>query len=82
MINTFHRVFSDGSTLGDPKFCGVGGIIYFSEDHHISFKAGLGIGTNNFLELLGLKLLIKLALDKHITKLQVFGDSQPFSKLG
>ena len=49
---------------------------FFSEDRFISFKAGLGNGSNNYTELLSLKLLLKLALDNQISKLQVFGDSQ------
>ena len=49
---------------------------FFSADCYISFKAGLGHGTNNYAELLGLKLLLKLALENNITNLQVFGDSQ------
>ena len=36
----------------------------------------MGLDTNNFAELFGLNLLLSLALDKHLTKLQVFGDSQ------
>ena len=48
----------------------------FSEDHFIYFKAGLGNGSNNYAELLGIKLLLKLALENHISKLQDFGDSQ------
>ena len=35
----------------------------------------MGIGTNNLAELYALKLLLILALDKHISKIQVFGDS-------
>ena len=45
-------------------------IIFFT------FKAGLGFGSNNFVELLGLKLLLTLALDKHLSKLQIFFDSE------
>ena len=36
----------------------------------------MGFGTNNYAELLGLKLLFTLVLDNHISKLQIFGDSQ------
>ena len=66
---TFPWGYFYGSALGDPKVCGVGGIIYFSEDHYVSFKAGLEIGTNNFVEFYGIKLLLNLDLDKHLTKL-------------
>ena len=50
-------------------------MLYILYDHYFSFKAGLGFGTNNFVELLGLKLLLTLALEKHISKLHIFGDS-------
>ena len=66
--------YFDGSALGDPRTCGAGGLIYFSDEHFVKFKDGLGFGTNNFAELIGLKMLV--ILDLHITKLQVFGDSQ------
>ena len=64
------------STAGDPKICGDGGTIYISDEHYFSFKAGLGIGTNNFVEICALKLLLTLAREKHIVKFQLFGDSQ------
>ena len=67
--------FFDGSALGNPKVCGAGGIIFLKVDHYITFKAGLGVGTNNYAELFALKLLLILALDKHISNIQVFGDS-------
>ena len=73
---TYPWGFFDGSSAGEPKVCGASGMLYFVEDHYFTFKAGLGYGTINFVELIGLKLLLTLALDKHITKLEVFGDSQ------
>ena len=36
----------------------------------------MGIGTNNYTELLGLKLLLTLSLDNNFKKLQIFGYSQ------
>ena len=36
----------------------------------------MGSGSNNFAELLRLKLLLSLSLDKNLKKLQIFGDSQ------
>eukprot|EP01018_Ginkgo_biloba_P004985 Gb_28741 [translate_table: standard] len=40
-----------------------------------NLEGGLGIGTSNYAELLALKLLLKLAADKEVRMLQVFGDS-------
>ena len=58
--------FFDGSALGNPKVCGAGGILFLTTDHYITFKAGLGVGTNNFVELFALKVLLCLDLEKHI----------------
>ena len=67
--------FLDGSASGNLHLCGDGGILYLKEDHYFTFKAGLGVGTNNLAELYAMKLLLILALDKQITKIQDFGDS-------
>ena len=41
--------YFDGATNGNPKRCGARGLIYFSKNNFLNFKAGLGIGTNTFL---------------------------------
>eukprot|EP01018_Ginkgo_biloba_P032904 Gb_28853 [translate_table: standard] len=38
-------------------------------------RAGLGFCTNNFVELMALKLILLLANEKGVSRLQVFGDS-------
>ena len=68
--------YFDGSAAREPKTCGVGGLLFISYEHFFTFKAGLGIGTNNYVELLGLKLLLTLSLDNNFKKLLIFGDSQ------
>ena len=73
---SLHWGYFDGSAAGEPKICGAGELLVIYDDHFFTFKASLGYGTNNFAELLGLKLLLTLALDKHLFKLQIFGDSQ------
>ena len=73
---TFAWGFFDGSAAGEPNICGAGGMLYISDDHFFSFKAGLGLGTNNFAELCALKLLLILARRNSLEKNQVFGDSQ------
>ena len=67
--------YFDGLAPGDPHLCGAGGILYIKDDHYITFKAGLGIGTNNFAEICALKLLLSLVLGNQISKIMVFGDS-------
>ena len=68
--------FFDGSATGNPQLCGARGILFLKKvDHYITFKAGLGVGTNNLDELYALKLLLILELDKQISNIQIFGDS-------
>jgi ribonuclease HI len=52
-----------------------GGILYFSHNHFLSFKAGTGRSTNNHNKLTTLKLVLILAIEKGITQIQVLGDS-------
>ena len=73
---TYPWGYFDGSAVGEPKICGAGGMLYISDEHYFSFKASLGIGTNNYAELCALKLLFTLARENHISKIQIFGDSR------
>ena len=68
--------YFNGSAAGDPKLCGARGVIFINDQHYFTFKAGLGSGSNNFAELLGLKLLLSLSLENNFKKLHIFGDSQ------
>ena len=68
--------YFDGSAAGEPKLCGAGGMMFLSDVHFFSFKAGLGVGTNNFAELCALKLLLYMARRNSVVKIQVFDDSQ------
>jgi ribonuclease HI len=54
---------------------GGGGCLYINDQHFFLLRAGLGAGTNNFSELLALKLLLLFAVEKGCNTLQVFGDS-------
>ena len=51
-------------------------MLFLSDVHFFSFKAGLGLGTNNFAELCALKLLLYMARRNSLDKIQIFGDSQ------
>ena len=73
---TYPWGYFDGLASGDPKICGVGGVLFISDDHFYTFKAGLGFGTNKYAELIGLKLLLTLSLEHNYKHLQIFGDSQ------
>ena len=66
---TFAWGFFDGSAARDPIFSGAGGMLFLSDVHFFSFKAGLGVGTNNFAELCALKLLLLLARRNSVDKI-------------
>ena len=51
-------------------------MLFLSDAHFFSFKAELGMGTNNFAELCALKLLLLLARRNYVDKIQIFGDSE------
>lgn len=55
--------FFDGAAQGTPMRCGVGGgLIFWDDANYISSRAGLGGGTNNYAELLALKLILLLVV--------------------
>ena len=51
-------------------------MLFISDEHYFSFKSILGFGTNNLVELCALNMLFSLARENHISKIQIFGDSQ------
>ena len=73
--SSFPWGYFNGSSVGDPQLCGAGGLLYISVDHFYTFKASLGTGSNNFAKIMALKLLLTLALENHISNLQIFRDS-------
>ena len=58
--------YFDGSAAEDPQICGAGDILFLTDGHFFTFSAGLGQGTNNYAELLALKLLILLSLQQGV----------------
>ena len=68
--------FFDGVSQGDPPIGGAGGVIFLNDTNKISFKLGLGRATNNKVELSTLWAAMKIAKDKHITRLHIYGDSK------
>jgi len=65
--------FFDGAAQNNR--CGGGALLYLSDSHHYVLTFGLGEGTNNYAELMSLKLLLIFAVEKGCQKLNVFGDS-------
>ena len=72
---TFPWGYFDGAAQGDPTVCGVGAILFLEEGHYFRARWGIGEGTNNKVEILALYMLLLLAHDKGVQKLQIFGDS-------
>ena len=54
--------YFDGASQAHQLNCGGGGVLYKSEDHFFHFSAGLGRGSNNYAELMALRLLLLFAL--------------------
>lgn len=67
--------FFDGASLNHQSVCGGGGVLYKTESHYFHLVAGLGRGSNNYAELMSLKLLMLFALEQGCLSLQIFGDS-------
>jgi len=65
--------FFDGAAQNGR--CGGGAILFLSDSHFFNLTFGLGDGTNNYAELMSLKLLLIFAEEKGCKKLSVFGDS-------
>ena len=56
-------------------YVGGGAILYLAKNHSFELIVGLGEGSNNFAELLSLKLLLIFVAEKGCRTLKVFGDS-------
>jgi len=65
--------FFDGASQNNLS--GGGAVLHLSDTHSYTISMGLGEGSNNFAELMSLKLLLIFALEKGCTKITCFGDS-------
>jgi hypothetical protein len=63
--------FFDGAKRGPPNFCNLGGLHFIFERHILKFEMGLGHDSNNLVELMVLRSLLKLANEKGVRQLQV-----------
>lgn len=59
--------------LGFVDGASAGVIIYLSNTHSISIKAGLKNGTNNLAEMMALKLTLTLTAEHELPKLRYLG---------
>lgn len=67
--------YFDGASLDQQMLCGGGEVLHKYDAHYFHFSAGLGRGTNNYAELMTLRLLLLFSLEHGCLSLQVFGDS-------
>jgi len=65
----------DEASQNQNLICGGGAVIHLSENNLFIIKMGLGPGTNNFFELMSLKLLLLFTGEKGIRSIQLFWDS-------
>ena len=70
---TIPWAFFDG--VAQDNRCGGGAYLFMREGHLYKIKMGLGEGSNNFVELFSLKLLLIFAAEKGCNTLACFGDS-------
>ena len=70
---SFPWAFFDGAAQND--ICGGGAVLFLSDSHFYVLSMGLGGGTNNFSELMSLKLLLIFSLEKGCINLNFMGDS-------
>lgn len=68
--------YFDGAAGGDPVRCGGGVVLFFNDHNFLHIKAGFDRGTNNFVELMALRLLLRKAWEWGVCSLQIFGDSK------
>ena len=67
--------YFDGVAQGEPNVCGGGGVLLLTKTHSFQIMSGLEEGSNNYAELMALKILLLVALEKGYRKIQIFGDS-------
>ena len=64
--------FFDVSYQEQQLTCGGGGFLFTSPTHSFHISAGLGRGSNNFAELMALKLFLLFVVEQDFHYLQVF----------
>jgi len=66
--------FFDGASQNNKA--GAGLVIQENPSHILKAFVGIGTSSNNFAELLALKLLLCWLIQRHTLTIQIFGDSQ------
>eukprot|EP00253_Pinus_taeda_P011302 PITA_11302 len=65
--------FFDGASQQNRAGAGIS--IHLNNEHTLKASVGLGMGSNNFAELMALRLLMCWSLQKNISRIQIYGDS-------
>jgi len=65
--------FFDGAS--NNNLCGGGALLFLTENHYFKISIGLGEGSNNYAEILSLKLLLVFAIEQNVKDITVYGDS-------
>ena len=73
IVRTLPWAYFDGGA--QDNICRGGAVLFLAESHFFVMSMGLGEGTNNFAELMSLKLLLIFALEKGCNDLNFLGDS-------
>ena len=68
--------FFDGVCQGTPGMCGAGEIFLLNNLHYFLLKHGAVQGTNSRAKFYALWILMKTAVEKGVSKMQVLGDSK------
>jgi ribonuclease HI len=50
--------YFDGASKNEGQICGEGVVLHMLASHSYNLKMGLGQGTNNFVEMMALKILV------------------------
>jgi len=66
--------FFDGASQNN--LCGGGAVLFLSDNHYFKIAIGLGEGSNNYAEILSLKLLLAFATEQNIKDITIYGDSK------
>jgi hypothetical protein len=57
--------FFDKASQNNNKVCEGGSLLFLSKKHFFKLKMGLGLGSNNYVELLSLKILLLFTREKY-----------------
>ena len=67
--------YFDGASQEEPPLGGACGIICIFDSHNYSFKVGVGLVSNNLVEMWALKFTLTLTVEYGLTCIRIFGDS-------